>query len=486
MKEYDYIALGSGSAWGIITAIQQAHPNVRVAVIDKDDPGGICLNRGCIPSKLLLYPAELVRLIQRSRDFGIESTISTIDFPSVMRRMRDIITSDRDAIREELKNTPHLDYYPTTAEFTAPYTLKVGDQTIKSRRIFLCTGSKPSLPPVKNLDKVPCFTSDTILSLDHLPESVVIIGGGYIASEYGHFLASMGSRVTIIGRNPRFIPEEEPEISALAKRDLGNHLTILTNHEVKQVAKRPERKILVTALDLATKEEVPFVVDMVLLASGRAPNTDILHPEQAGIKTDKNGWIIVNEYLETSQPGIWALGDANGKFMFKHVANYEARVVYYNAVLKQKVPADYRVIPHAVFSDPEIASVGLREEEARQQFGADKILIGYARFEDTAKGVAMGLKDYFVKVIVHEETMNIVGAHIIGPGASVLLQEFVTLLSTQNPSVDSILTALHIHPALTEVVQRACGNLMKPEDYHQLIGGHLKLTVEELALFSPS
>ncbi|PKL69903.1 MAG: dihydrolipoyl dehydrogenase [Methanomicrobiales archaeon HGW-Methanomicrobiales-1] len=469
MKEYDYIAVGSGSALPVVTAIRQSHPNARIAVIDKDDPGGICLNRGCIPSKLLLYPAELVRTVQRAGEFGIQSSITSIDFPAVMQRMRTIIKNDSDAIQAELSNMPHLDYYHAVAEFVAPYTLKVADQTLKSKRIFLCTGSKPTLPPVKNLDKVPYLTSDTILNLDHLPESVAIIGGGYIAAEYGHFLSSMGSRVTILGRNPRFIPEEEPEISALALRDLGKHLTILTNHDVQQAETGPDKKIRIHALNRTTKKEVTVTADAVLVASGRGPNTDILHPELSGIKTDKNGWIITNEYLETSQPGIWAFGDANGKFMFKHVANFEAKIVYANAVLKQKMPVDYRVIPHAVFSDPEIASVGLLEEEAKQKFGAENLLIGFARYEDTAKGVAMGVKDYFVKVIVEEKTMNLLGVHIIGPYASVLIQEFVTVLSSAEPTVTTITGTMHIHPALTEVVQQACGNLMTPEEYHRLI-----------------
>jgi len=469
MKEYDYIAIGSGSALPVVTAIRQSHPNARIAVVDKDDPGGICLNRGCIPSKLLLYPAELVRTVQRTGEFGIQSMITTIDFPAVMQRMQTIIKSDRDAIQGELSNNPHLDYYHAVAEFVAPYTLKVADQTIKSKRIFLCTGSKPSLPPIKNLDKIPYLTSDTILSLDHLPESVAIIGGGYIAAEYGHFLSSMGSRVTIIGRNPRFIPEEEPEISALALRDLGKHLTILTNHDVQEAEKGPDNKIRIKALNRTTKKEVTVTADAVLVASGRGPNTDILHPELTGIKTDKNGWIVTNEYLESSQPGIWAFGDANGKFMFKHVANYEAKVVYANAVLKQKIPVDYRVIPHAVFSYPEIACVGLLEEEAKQKSGADAILIGFARYEDTAKGIAMGLKDNFVKVIVEKETMTILGAHIIGPHASVLIQEFVAVLSSPDPTINAITGTMHIHPALTEVIQQACGNLMTPEEYRHVI-----------------
>jgi dihydrolipoamide dehydrogenase len=475
MKEYDYIALGSGSAMGIVTAILQGHPGARVAVVDKDDPGGICLNRGCIPSKLLLYPAELVRALQRTGEFGIQATITEIDFPAVMRRMQTFVKNDREAIQAGLATTPHLDYYHAVAEFIAPYTLKVADQTIKSKRIFLCTGSKPSLPPIRDLDTIPYLTSDTILSLDHLPDSVAIIGGGYIAAEYGHFLSSMGSRVTIIGRNPRFIPEEEPEISALALRDLGKHLTILTNHDVRQVIKRPDARITISALNRASEKEVTVTADAVLVASGRGPNTDILHPELAGINTDKNGWIVTNEFLETNQPGIWAFGDANGKFMFKHVANYEARIVYTNAILKQKMAVDYRVIPHAIFTDPEIAGVGLLEEGALQKSGPDNILIGFARYEDTAKGVAMGLKDYFVKVIVERRTMNLLGAHIIGPQASVLIQEFVTVLSIPEPAISSITGTMHIHPALTEVVQHACGNLMTPEEYHNLISGQVNV-----------
>ncbi len=471
MKEYDYIAVGSGSALPIITAIRTSHPNARIAVIDKDDPGGICLTRGCIPSKLLLYPAELVRTVQRMREFGIQGTITSIDFPAVMQRMRTIVKTDSDAIRAELSDMPHLDYFPAVAEFVAPYTLSVSGQTIKSKRIFLCTGSKPTLPPVKDLDKVPYLTSDTILSLDHLPQTVAIIGGGYIAAEYGHFLAAMGSRVTIIGRNPRFIPDEEPEISALALRELGTYLTILTNHDVQQAETGPDKKIRIHALNRTTGKKITVTAETVLVASGRGPNTDILHPELSGIKTDKNGWIVTNEYLETSQPGIWALGDANGKFMFKHVANYEAKIVYANAVLKQKIPVDYRVVPHAVFSWPEIASVGLSEEAAQQKTGAGAILIGFARYEDTAKGIAMGVNDYFVKVIVGKKTMNLLGAHIIGPYASVLIQEFVTVLSSADPTVTAITGTMHIHPALTEVVQQACGNLMTPEEYHERIAG---------------
>ena len=469
MKTYDLIVIGSGSAMEIVNAMLQENQSMKVAIIDKDEPGGICLTRGCIPSKILLYPAELVRTIDRAGEFGIDVSVKRIDFAEVMERMKNFINKDINAIRQGLSNSKNIDYYPTLAEFTAPYTLKVGSNNITSKMIFLCTGSRPVIPPIKGLQNVGYLTSDTILKLDRLPETTTIIGGGYIAAEYGHFLSAMGSKVTIIGRNPLFIPDEEPEISALAKRELQKHMTIITNHEVRSAERTLTGKKKLIAVNRENQKEVEIVGDEILVASGREPNTDILHPERAGIKTDEKGYIIVNEYAETSQPNIWALGDADGKFPFKHVANHEAQIVYYNAVLKRKEKTDYHAIPHAIFTDPEIAGVGLQEKQAIQEYGKDNVLIGFQRFQDTAKGEAMGLKDYFVKVIVERKNMKILGAHIIGPEASVLIQEIINLMYTPDQSAETIINAMHIHPALSEVVQRAFFSLMPPEHYNHSI-----------------
>jgi len=469
MKTYDLIVIGSGSAMEIVNAMLQENQSMKVAIIDKDEPGGICLTRGCIPSKILLYPAELVRTIDRASEFGIDVSVKRIDFAEVMERMKNFINKNINAIRQGLSNSKNIDYYPTLAEFTAPYTLKVGGNNITSKMIFLCTGSRPVIPPIKGLQNVGYLTSDTILKLDRLPETTTIIGGGYIAAEYGHFLSAMGSKVTIIGRNPLFIPDEEPEISALAKRELQKHMTIITNHEVRSAERTLTGKKKLIAVNRENQKEVEIVGDEILVASGREPNTDILHPERAGIKTDEKGYIIVNEYAETSQPNIWALGDADGKFPFKHVANHEAQIVYYNAVLKRKEKTDYHAIPHAIFTDPEIAGVGLQEKQAIQEYGKDNVLIGFQRFQDTAKGEAMGLKDYFVKVIVERKNMKILGAHIIGPEASVLIQEIINLMYTPDQSAETIINAMHIHPALSEVVQRAFFSLMPPEHYNHSI-----------------
>ena len=479
MKAYDLISIGTGSAMNIVELIIQQNPGVKVAVIDKDDPGGICLTRGCIPSKILLYPAELVRTIESASKFGINADIEEVDFERVMERMRLLINEDIDTIRKSLHKSKNIDYYNSVAEFVSPYTLKVSNDTITSGMIFLCTGSRPLIPPIDGLQETGYLTSDTILKLRKLPESVAIIGGGYIAAEYGHFLSAMGSRVTIIGRNPQFIPEEEPEVSALAKRELRKNMTIIANHEVREVAKTSAHSKKIVAVNRQNGEPTTLTAEEILVASGRGSNADILHPERAGIETDEKGWIVVDEYLQTSQPNVWAFGDADGKYPFKHVANYESMIVYYNAVLGRKVRVDYHAVPNAIFTDPEVASVGFKEKNAIATYGGGNVLIGIHRYQDIAKGEAMDVKDYFVKVIVEMKTMKILGAHIIGPHASVLIQEIVNLMYTPEQSAGPILYGMHIHPALTEVVERAFHNLMPPEQYHHVIEEHYNLSLED-------
>jgi mycothione reductase len=473
---YDAILIGTGSGLEVIDAFLATNPTAKVAVIDRDRPGGICLTRGCIPSKILMYSAELVRTIERASDFGIHIGSHSVSFPFVMDRMRNLIGMDISAMEEGLKSSENIDYFNDTAEFVEPKTLRVGHSVIASDLIFLCTGSRPAIPPVMGLEEVGYLTSDTILRLETLPQSVVIIGGGYIAAEYGHFLAAMGSAVTIVGRNPQFLPDEEPEVSALARERLMRHITILTNHEVTATRKDGAGGKVITAVDRSTYVETEIVADEILVASGRSSNADLLCPERGGISVDDHGWIIVNKYRQTSQPGIWALGDATGLHQFKHLANEEARVVYHNAVLQEQVEMDDQFVPSAVFTDPEIASVGLKEKEAVESHGEENIMIGFAMYEDTAKGLAIGAHGCFAKVIVDKPTNRILGAHIIGPSASILIQEILTLMKVKNNvSVYEIGEAMHIHPSLSEVVEHACLSLMTVAQYHHILKDHLGL-----------
>jgi len=473
MEEFDLVIVGTGSAMNIVEPLIGANPSIRIAVVEKDEPGGICLTRGCIPSKIMVYPAELLRLLYNAREIGLEVTSGGVNYEHVMMRMRELIDRDINAIRQGLRSSRNISFYEGTAKFIAPYTLSVGEKTIKGRKIVLATGSRPLIPPIKGLREAGYHTSDSVIrmALTKRPESLVIIGGGYIAAEFGHFFSATGTKVVIVGRNKRFLPEEEPEVSHVVTNEMSKHLQIVTGCEVTAVDTTAGGRRKVTGF---TKEgkELEFEAQEVLVASGRAPENDVLDAAKGGIELTDKGWIATNEFLETSQPNVWALGDANGKFLFKHKANYESYVVYYNAFQNQRIAADYHAVPHAVFTHPEVASVGIGEEQAVRENGRERVLIGFQRFEDTAKGEAMGVHGYFAKVIVRAQDYRILGAHIVGPHASILIQELVTLMYTQENSVLPVTYGMHIHPALSEVVERACSNLMDVEEYHHVLSHH--------------
>ena len=458
IKKYDLVAIGTGSAMLVVDGFLRFKPDAKIAVIDKDEPGGICLTRGCIPSKLIIYPAELLAEIKKADEFGIDVDIKGINFKRIMERMRKIIEEDIKMIEEGLKASK-VDYYRDVATFIEPYTLKVGNNIIRGETIVIGSGSKPLIPNIPGLKEAGYLTSDDVLKLDEIPESLAIIGGGYIAMEYGNLFARLGCDVKIIEMADRLLPNEEIEISKAVEREMREIAEIYTSHRVVEV-RSGNPKVVIAEKD-GNKKEIE--ADEILVAVGRAPNSDILKPEMGGIETS-NGWIKVNEYLQTTIPRVYALGDAIGKHMFKHVANYEARVVLSN-ILGMRIAINYKAVPHAVFTQPEVASVGMKEREAINKFGKDNVLIGFARMDETGRGLAMKANG-FVKLIVKKDG-EILGCHIVGKDASILIQEVV--LAMQNDiKVSGIINSMHIHPALSEVILWASSNLMSVDDYAKL------------------
>jgi dihydrolipoamide dehydrogenase len=298
---------------------------------------------------------------------------------------------------------------------------------IKSDKIFIGSGSRPMIPPIKGLEEAGYLTSDSLLYLTEMPESLAIIGGGYIAVEYGNFFARIGCDVKIVEMLPRILSNEEPEVSKAVQKELERHAEVFTSHRVVEVEKRGDRKFLVAVDMEGNKREIE--AENVLVAVGRESNADLLKPELGGVEVDDKGWIKVNKYLETSAKGVYAIGDANGKYMFRHVANKEALVAFENAFRGRKIEMDYTSVPHAVFTQPEVASVGMREEEAVEKFWKENVLIGYEEMRTTGKGLALNL-DGFAKVIVHRNG-DILGAHIVGKCASILIQEVATLMAVK-------------------------------------------------------
>jgi dihydrolipoamide dehydrogenase len=454
MEKFDVLVIGSGS--GMNVASNAVANGLKTAVVESGPMGGTCVNRGCVPSKMLIYPADVVATIRESEKLGVDVTIKSIDFKKIMRRMHEIVTEDTQKQAKAVEATPNMTWFKQVGEFVSDYTMKVGNSTIKAERIFIVSGAKPGIPPIKGIENVNCLTSDTVLELETPPKTMIIIGGGYIAAEYGHFFSSIGTKVTIVQRSSRLLPEEEPEISDLLKEEMKKRIDIFTNYEAVEVKEKSGVKIVIARnRDNGTFKE--FSAESLLIAAGRVPNSDILKPEKTGVELDERGYVKVNEYLETGKKNIWAFGDAIGKQMFKHVANYEAEVAWHNTIHDHKVKMDYSAAPHAVFTHPQIASVGLKEAEAKQQ--GYKILVGKAFYKDTAMGLAMGEPEGFVKVIVDQKTGRILGAHIIGPFASMLIQEIINVMVSESKNFLPIIRGMHIHPAMSEVVQRAFGNL---------------------------
>ena len=454
MEHFDVLVIGSGS--GMIVASTAVENGFKTAVVDSGPMGGTCLNVGCVPSKMLIYPADVIAMFNEARSLGVHGAVSSVDFKNIMDRMHKLVNGDSSRQAQGVRETPNLKWFNQQGEFVSDYTMQVGEETVQAEMVFIVSGARPGVPKFKGIETVNYLTSDTVLKLESPPKSILIIGGGYVGAEYAHFFSGIGTKTTLIQRNPRLVPDEEPEISELLKKELARRMEIHTNVEVLEVKQAGMLKTVVARNreDGSLRE---FQAEALMIATGRVPNSDILKPEKTGVTLDERGFVKVNEFLETSKKNVWAFGDAIGKEMFKHVANYEAGIAWHNAVHDHKVAMNYSAAPHAVFTHPQVASVGLKEAEARQQ--GYRLLIGVAHYRDTAMGGAMGEPEGFVKVLVEKETGKILGGHIIGPEASSLIQEIVNAMTTDDKSYTPIVRAMHIHPALSEVVQQAFGNL---------------------------
>lgn len=457
-REYDIIVVGSGA--GLLVANRALMHGYRVALVEKSFLGGTCLNVGCIPSKMLIYPADVVALINdvnEREELGIKAEIRSIDFAGIMQRMRDKIKKEREKIKQAVEKAENLDFYPSTASFVDDYMLEVKDKNgseivIKGDRIFIANGARPAIPKIKGIENVSYLTNETLLELREKPNSMITIGGGYIAAEYAHFFSAMGTEVTILERGNRLLKNEEPEISELFMQEISKRVNVNYNVEIMQIKEKGK------SIEVKAKNGI-FEAESLLVATGRKPNSDLLKPEKSGVKTDAKGFIIVNEYLETTKKKIFAFGDIIGKQMFRHVANREALIAWHNAMHGDgKVAVDYSAAPHAVFTHPQIASVGLKESEAVEKYGRENILVGRAKYNSVAKGEAMSEDKAFAKAIVHKQTMKILGFHIIGPFAPILIQEVVAAIANKG-DVSYIANAMHIHPAMPEIVVETFANL---------------------------
>jgi mycothione reductase len=451
LEKYDVIVIGAGDA-GLAIAFSAASEGLKVALIEKANLGGTCINNGCVPSKTLIAAADRVIEIREAARLGISADIGKVDFRTVMKRMGGAVAGGRKAIADFIKDTPNIDFVNAECHFIDEHTVDAGGEKRTGKKIFIASGARPSVPPIKGLDAVPYLTNETVLQLEERPGSLIIIGGGYVGLEYAHFFSALGTQVTVIDRNHNLLHFEEPEISELLRKELGKRVEFRLGTETGEV------KSGAGAYTVHLKEgggENVVSAEAVMVAAGRRSNADLLRVENAGIETDAAGFIEVDDFLGTNKNHIWAIGDANGKAMFTHAADKEAELAWHNATKKKKIRMDFGSVPHAVYTWPQIASVGLTEAQATM--GHD-LLIGRAKYSDTVMGEAIGEQEGMAKAVVDKATKRILGFHIIGPHAAILIQEVVNAV-IRKEGIKSVTGCMHIFPALSNLITETLGNL---------------------------
>jgi len=449
MRSFDLLIIGAGSGNSVIGP---EHDSWDVAIAEHGLFGGTCLNVGCIPSKMFVYAAEVASLAADSERLGIHTRFDGADWPAVRDRIFgriDPIAEGGLTYRQEL---PNVTVYTDTARFVAPRTVAVGDETITAERIVVAAGARPALPDVDGLASCGYHTSDTVMRLDDLPERLLVMGGGYIAAELGSVMGAFGTQVTFVLRGDTFLRREDDEIRTRFTSEHNRRFDVRLNTRVL-AARREGAEVVLDVQDGAGRR-TELRADELLVATGRIPNGDRLEVAAAGIDTDSAGYVVTDDQLQTSAEGVWALGDITNPVQLKHVANHEARVVRHNlSHPDDPIRVDHRFIPHAVFGHPQVASVGLTERACRQQ------QIPYRShvqpFSSAAYGWAMEDTDSAVKVIAHTETRRLLGAHIIGPQASTLIQQLIQGMHFDLTVDQMARHQYYIHPALPEVVEQA-------------------------------
>ena len=460
VKNFDLIVLGGGS--GLNVASVAAQRGLKVAVIEPGPLGGTCLNRGCIPSKMVIEAGEVAQTIRHSPTFGIQGEVKSVDFAKIMESTMGFVDEEARGIEEAIKSHPQYTLYKHFARFTGPKKLSIGNEEIEAEKIVIAAGTRPFIPPIPGLDKTVYHTSDSIFRLKELPKSMIFIGGGYISCELAYFFGALGSQVTVLDRGTSLLSNEDGQIAQTFTKVFGQNYGVVLEANIKEVAGPPPGQAGAVAVKYTVgkeDKEQTVTADLLLVATGRVANSDSLQLKEAGYKLSERGFIEVNEFMETSVAGVWALGDIVGKAPFKHGANYEAKIVSQNifAEKDQKVAANYTVMPHAVYSYPQVAGVGLMEEQA-QKMEIDYVL-GVYPYMRTGMGRALHDEDGFMKVLADRKTRRIIGAHIIGTDASILIHELVVVMAAAGGDVEAVKNTIHIHPSLSEVVARAVNSI---------------------------
>jgi mycothione reductase len=451
VQHFDLCIIGTGSGNSII---DERFDHLNVALVEMGTFGGTCLNVGCIPSKMFVYPADLAASTIQATRLGVDLDLQGVRWREIQERIFGRIDPKAASGRSYRQQSHNVTVFDGRARFVGPRELEVGAaQTITSDRIVIAAGSRPVIPDLPGLSSVEFHTSDTVMRLLELPESMIIIGGGYIAAEFAHVFSAFGTSVTVLNRSEVLLRREDVEVAKRFTDLLGRRVDVRLNTSVTSVEKTDDGRVRVHVKG-PEGERDPLDTKILLVATGRTSNGDTMDPARGGIDVDDEGLIVVDPYQKTTAEGVLALGDVCSRQQLKHIANSDARVVQHNLLHPDSMIAnDRRFVPRAVFSMPQVASVGLTEAEAAEQ-GIDYV-ISKQDYGETAYGWAMEDHDHFVKLIADDSSKLLLGAHIVGPQASSLIQPLIHAMSFEQPAPEVARGQYWIHPAMTEVIENA-------------------------------
>ncbi|RYJ08453.1 dihydrolipoyl dehydrogenase [Halogeometricum borinquense] len=447
MSDFDVIVVGGGSGNNVAAAAADA--GLDTALVEPGPLGGTCLNRGCNPSKMLIQAANAANSVRDAAKFHVDATVNEIDQAAVIDEMDDLLGGIAEDMEARYREKEHLTLFKEYTEFVDERTLKLDGDAVTAEKVVVATGSRPIVPPIDGLDNIDYLTSQEALNLRETPESLVILGGGYIAVELGYALQSMGTDVTIVEMLDSLVPREDGDIAAAFTKVAAERQDVYTGHRVTAVEEHSEGYAVHAETEAGDKLTVEG--SEVLVALGRQPNSDALGLDAAGIEITERGFIETNEYLETTAENVWAQGDVAGNALFKHSGDYETRHTVSNVVHGEHRAIDLSAMPHTIFTEPQIAGVGATEEDLQEE--GTEYVVGRAAFAESAMGRAKKLEDGFMKVLAAPDG-EILGSHAIGYEASTLLHEAVIAMR-HGLSVADVAETIHAHPTLSKVVEAA-------------------------------
>jgi pyruvate/2-oxoglutarate dehydrogenase complex dihydrolipoamide dehydrogenase (E3) component len=444
MPKYDAIVIGSGQAGNPLSQKMADH-GWSVALVEKAELGGTCINTGCTPTKTMVASAQVAHYARHAEQWGVRAGEVRVDLPKVVARKEQIVKQFRSGIEKKAKDRKNLQLYRGQAQFTGSHSIRVGSEELEGERIFINSGTRPSIPALSGLDRIDYLTNASIMELRELPEHLLVLGGGYIGLEFGQMFRRFGSQVTIIHQSDHILPREDADVTDELKKALESEgIRFLLNARTTAVEKQKNQAVL--KVETGGKS-MSVSGSHLLVATGRRPNSDDLGLDKAGVEMDRQGFIRVNSRLETNVPGTWALGDIKGGPAFTHISFNDYQIVYGNLIEGRSLSTDNRLVPYAVFTDPQLGRVGMTEKEARAT--GKKLKIGKIPVAWVARAIERSETAGLMKIVVDAVNDRILGAAILSAEGGELVQilGFVMLAGAPYTLLKG---AIYIHPTLAE------------------------------------